>query len=144
MGKIIPRSKCSFGIITGASAGLNWGPQGLTNDESGITLGVGGAACAVRLENPGTYLLFARIHFSGNFQAGDVLNYGLMDQQAENEIGGTTQLKAPLDDGEWEQEFTRVHTINTPRTISLFVANKTANRGGVVGIRTEIKWVQIS
>ena len=145
MGKIIPRSACSFIPTTGGSAGLNWGPQVLNNEPwQAINLGVGGAPCAVRLEEPGTYLLLGRIHFGGNFQAGDVVTYGMMDAEQELEIGDTALLKVPMADGEWEQEFTRIHTINSPRTVFLYASNNTANRGGVIGIRTGIQWVRLN
>ena len=145
MGKTIPWSPCSFAITTGGSAGLNWGPQTLNNEPwQAINLGVNGAACAVRLEEPGAYLLLGRIHFGGNFQAGDVVTYGMMDSEQELEIGDTALLKVPAADGEWEQEFTRLHTINSPRTVFLYASNNTANRGGVIGIRTGIRWVRIN
>jgi hypothetical protein len=145
MGKIIPRSACSFAVSTGGSAGLNYGPQVLNSEPwQAINLGPGGAACAVRLEFPGTYLLVGRIHFEGAFVAGDVLVYGMMDSEQELEIGDTALLKVPSANGEWEQEFTRIHTINSPRTVYLYASNNTANRGGVVGLRTGIQWVRLN
>ena len=144
MGKIIPRSSCSFTPSVGASPGLDYGPQALNNDQGqAINLSVGGAPCAVRLEDPGTYLLLGRIHFSGNFQAGDVVTYTLLDYDQELEIGDTALLKVPLANAEWEQEFTRIHTINSPRRIYLCASNNTANRGGVVGLRTGIQFFRI-
>src|SRR5207244_2624899 len=96
MGKIIPRSSCSFTAKTGASAGLNYGPQNLNNDQGqAINLGVGDAACSVRLPDPGTYLLLGRIHFGGNFAAGDAITYSLVDVEQELEIGDTAVLKVP-------------------------------------------------
>ena len=145
MGKIIPRSACSFIPTTGGSAGLNWGPQILNGEPwQSINLGVNGAPCAVRLEEPGTYLLLGRIHFGGNFQAGDGVTYGMRDAQQELEIGDTAELKVSQADAEWEEEFTRIHMINSPRTVFLYAGNSTANRGEVIGIRTGIQWVRLN
>ena len=144
MGKRIPRSSCSFSVTTGGSAGLNYGPQALTmGSGQSIDLGVGGAPCGVRLDEPGTYLLLGRIHFGGNFQALDEITYGMVDIEQELEIGDTALLKVPAANGEWEQEFTRLHTISTPRTIRLFANNTTAARGAVIGLRTSIQWVRL-
>ncbi len=143
MGKIIPRSSCSFTPSIAASAGMNWGPQALNNNLEPIALGIGNAPCSVRLEDPGTYLLLGRIHFAGNFQAGDVITYALIDVEQELEIGDTALLKVPLANAEWEQEFIRIHTINSPRRIYINASNNTANRGGVVGIRTGIQFFRI-
>ena len=122
---------------------MSWGPQALSLDIQPVALGVGGAPCAVRLEEPGTYLLLGRIHFSGNFQAGDVVLYTLLDVEQELEIGDTALFKVPLANAEWEQEFTRIHTINSPRRIYICAANNSGNRGGVVGIRTSIQFFRI-
>ncbi|MBA4150593.1 MAG: hypothetical protein H0X66_20970 [Verrucomicrobia bacterium] len=145
MGKIIPRSACSFVPSDGLSAGLNYGPQALNNEPwQSINLGVGGAPCAVQLAEPGTYLVHGRIHFGGNFQAGDMVYFGLFDAEQELELGDTGGIKVPLADWEWEQEFTRIHTTTTgPRTIYLYATNNSANRGGVIGIRTRIQWVRL-
>ncbi|MBA4148636.1 MAG: hypothetical protein H0X66_11030 [Verrucomicrobia bacterium] len=145
MGKIIPRSACSFVLSDGLSAGLNYGPQALNNEPwQAINLGVGGAPCAVQLSEAGTYLVHGRIHFGGNFQAGDMVYFGLFDAEQELELGDTAGIKVPLADWEWEQEFTRIHTITTaPRTIYLYATNNSANRGGVIGIRTRIQWVRL-
>jgi hypothetical protein len=145
MGKMIPRSACSFTPTTGASAGLNYGPQVLNSEPwQAILLGAGGSACSVRLGFAGTYLLLGRIHFGGNFQAGDEVTYGMMDMEQELEIGDTALLKAPLANGEWEQEFTRIHTINSPRTVFLYASNNAGDRGGVIGLRTGIQWVRLN
>ena len=145
MGKILRWSPRCFSITTGGSAGLNWGPQTLNGEPwQAINLGVNGAPCAVQLSQPGTYLLLGRIHFGGNFQAGDVVTYGMMDAEQEYEIGDTALLKVPLADGEWEQEFTRIHSISSPRTVFLFASNNTANRGAVIGLRTGIRWVRLN
>src|SRR5688572_28202229 len=105
MGKIIPRSACSFAVTTGVSAPLTYGPQALNGAAwQAINLGAGGAPCAVRLEFPGTYLLVGRIQLGGNFVAGDTVVYGLMDSEQELEIGDTALLAVPLANGEWEQE----------------------------------------
>lgn len=145
MGKIVPWSpNARFSISTGGSAGLNWGPQGLTSSEQTINLGVGNAPCSVQLGSPGTYLLLGRIHFAGNFQAGDELTYGMLDVQQELEIGDTSVFLVPVAGAEWEQEFTRIHKVGSPRTIVLFASNMSANRGGVVGVRTGIQWVRLN
>jgi hypothetical protein len=109
-----------------------------------INLGPDDAPCAVRLVEAGTYLLIGRIHFGGDFHAADVLVYGMYDQQIELEIGDTSLIKVPAADSEWEQEFVRVHTINSPRTIYLYASNNTAERGGVIGGRTGITWVRLN
>ena len=114
MGKIIPRSGCSFVPSEGYSAGLNYGPQALNNEPwQAINLGPAGAPCAVQLAEPGTYLLHGRIHFGGNFVAGDMVYFGMYDAEQELELGDTGGIKVPLDDWEWEQEFTRIHTTAT-------------------------------
>ncbi|MFN7138795.1 MAG: hypothetical protein ACK4UN_05615 [Limisphaerales bacterium] len=145
MGKIIPRSACSFAPTTGVSSGLLYGPQDL-NDEpwQSINLTVDGGPCSVRLDEPGTYLLLGRIQFGGNFQTGDVVLYGLMDSEQELEIGQTASLKVPAANGQWEQEFTRIHTINSPRTVFLYANNNSGNRGSVIGLRTGIWWVRLN
>ncbi len=144
MGKIIPRSACSFLPKTGGSPGLEYGPQALNNDQGqAINLGVGGAPCSVHLEDPGTYFLIGRIHFAGNFQAGDVVTYTLLDVQQELEIGDTALLHVPMANAEWEQEFVRIHTIAGPRDIYLCASNNSGNRGGVIGLRTSIQWFRI-
>ncbi len=145
MGKILPRSACSFTASDGLSSGLNYGPQVLNNQPwQAINLGVGGAPCAVQLGEAGTYLIHGRIHFGGNFEAGDMVYFGLMDAEQELELGDTAGIKVPFADWEWEQEFTRVHTISSaPRTIYLYATNNTANRGGVIGLRTRIQWVRL-
>jgi hypothetical protein len=145
MGKIVPRSACSFTLTSGASEALNYGPQVLNATPwQVINLGLGGAACAVKLEFAGTYLLIGRIHFGGNFQAGDELTFGMMDQEQELEIGDIAFLKVPVGDGEWEQEFTRVYTVTSPRTVFLYANNGIGNRGGVIGLRTGIQWVRLN
>lgn len=145
MGKLLRWSSRCFSLSTGGSAGLNWGPQPLNDFPwQTINLGVGGAPCAVQLSNPGTYLLLGRIHFGGDFQAGDVVTYGMMDAEQEYEIGDTALLTVPLANAEWEQEFTRIHTINSPRTVFLYASNNSANRGGVIGVRTGIRWVRLN
>jgi hypothetical protein len=147
MGKIIPWSPNArnFSITTGSSAGLNWGPQALNgNPLRTINLGVGGAPCSVTLTSPGTYLLLGRIHFAGDFEAGDELNYGMFDEQQEVALGDITTYLVPMAFGEWDQEFTRLHTINSQRNIVLFASNLTENRGGVIGLRTGIQWVRLN
>ena len=145
MSKIIPRSGCSFVASNGYSAGLDYGPQALNNEPwQAINLGPAGAPCAVQLAEPGTYLVHGRIHFGGNFLAGDMVYFGLFDSEQEIELGDTGGIKVPLDDWEWEQEFTRIHTITTaPRTVHLYATNNSANRGAVIGIRTRIQWVRL-
>ena len=145
MGKIIPRSGCSFVASNGYSAGLDYGPQALNNEPwQAINLGPAGAPCAVQLAEPGTYLVHGRIHFGGNFLAGDMVYFGLFDSDQEIELGDTGGIKVPLDDWEWEQEFTRIHTITTaPRMVHLYATNNSANRGAVIGIRTRIQWVRL-
>ncbi len=144
MGKVLPHSACSFEISSGSTPGLNFGPQALTDNPEQILLGPGDTAVSIRLPEPGTYLLLGRLQVAGNFNAGDILNYYLLDDEAEYEIGDVAESMIPIANYKHEFEITRLYSVSSPRKILWVVSNEMGTRGEVKGLRTYIKYIRLN